>query len=156
MMRHTWNAFRADAGLGIIGSPSPDSDFWFGPNGLGFRSGAGPNVSPGTAIRLSAVFACTRVITETFGSLPVTIYREKKGGGREVATDHPAMELFLKPNVWQTGMEFLETMQSHLELRGNAYALKVPGNGRAIDELIPLHPDRVRVYLLPNNRFATT
>jgi HK97 family phage portal protein len=152
MMRYSWQAFKAEAGLGTIGSPSPDSDFYFGPNGLGFRSGAGPNVSPGTAIRLSAVFACTRVITETFGSLPITIYRERKSGGREPATDHPAQELFLKPNVWQTGMEFLECMQSHLELRGNAYALKVPGNGRAIDQLVPLHPDRVRVYLLPDNR----
>jgi HK97 family phage portal protein len=152
MLGRTWNAFRADAGLGIIGSPSPDSDFWYGPNGLGFRSGAGPNVSPGTAIRLSAVFACIRVITETYGSLPVTIYRERKSGGREPATDHPAQELFLTPNDWQTGMEFFETIQSHLELRGNAYALKVPCNGRAIGQLVPLHPDRVRVYLLPNNR----
>ena len=43
-------------------------------------------------------------------------------------------------------------MQGHLELRGNAYAVKVSGNGRAIDQLIPLHPDRVRVFLLPNQR----
>jgi len=49
-------------------------------------------------------------------------------------------------------MEFFEMMQGHLELRGNAYAHKVHGNGRAIDQLIPLHPDRVRVYLLPDNR----
>jgi len=101
---------------------------------------------------LGAVFACTRVITETQGSLPCGIYRERKSGGRDLAKDHPANELFLKPNQWQTGMEFFETMQAHLELRGNAYALKVPGNGRAINQLIPLHPDRVRVYLLPNNR----
>lgn len=143
-------SFRADAGLGIIGSPSPDSDYWY--HGLGHRSAAGPNVSPGTATRLAAVFACTRVCAETFGSLPVGIFRERKSGGRDAATDHPAQELFLKPNPWQTGMEFFELMQGHLELRGNAYALKVPGNGRAIDQLIPLHPDRVRVYLLPDNR----
>lgn len=143
-------SFRADAGLGIIGSPSPDSDYWY--HSLGHRSAAGPNVSPGTATRLAAVFACTRVCAETLASLPVGIYRERKSGGRDPATDHPAQELFLKPNPWQTGMEFFEMMQGHLELRGNAYAHKVPGNGRAIDQLIPLHPDRVRVYLLPDNR----
>lgn len=49
-------------------------------------------------------------------------------------------------------MEFFEMLQTHLELRGNAYAIKVSGNGRAIDQLIPLHPDRVRVYLMPNNK----
>jgi HK97 family phage portal protein len=143
-------SFRADAGLGIIGSPSPDSDYWY--HGLGHRSAAGPNVSPGTATRLGAVFACSRVCTETLSSLPIGIFRERKGGGRDAATDHPAQELFLKPNPWQTGMEFFEMMQGHMELRGNAYALKVPGSGRAIDQLIPFHPDRVRVYLLPNNR----
>jgi HK97 family phage portal protein len=133
-----------------VGTPSPDSDYWY--HGLGQRSGAGPEVSPGTAVRLAAVFACTHVVSETMASLPIGIYRERKSGGRDVAKDHPAMELFLTPNPWQTSMEFFEMMQGHLELRGNAYALKVPGNGRAIDQLIPLHPDRVRVYLLPDNR----
>lgn len=143
-------SFRADAGLGIIGSPSADSDYWY--HGLGQRSSAGPNVSPGTATRLAAVFACTRVCAETLSSLPVGIFRERKSGGRDAATDHPAQELFLQPNPWQTGMEFFEMMQAHLELRGNAYAHKISGNGRAIDQMIPLHPDRVQVYLLPDNR----
>lgn len=150
MLSHTWDAFRADMGLGIVGTPSPDSDYWY--SGLGHRSSAGPNVSPGSAVRLAAVFACTRVVSETLASLPIGIYRERKSGGRDAATDHPALELFLEPNPWQTSMEFFEMLQGHLELRGNAYALKVPGAGRAIDQLIPLHPDRVRVYLLPNNR----
>jgi HK97 family phage portal protein len=142
--------FRADAGLGVVGSPSPDSDFYY--HSLGQRSAAGPNVSGATAIRLAAVFACTRVCAETLASLPIGIYRELKSGGREPARDHPAQELFLEPNPWQTGMEFFEMLQGHLELRGNAYALKVPGGGRAIDQLIPLHPDRVKVYLLPDHR----
>lgn len=144
-------SYRADAGLGIIGSPSPDSDFYYGA-GLGYRSGAGPLVSPGAATRLSAVFACIRVISETYGSLPIRIMRERKSGGIEPAKDHPAMELLAQPNPWQTAMELMETTQVHEELRGNAYWLKVPGNGRAIDQVVPLHPDRVKVYLLPNNR----
>lgn len=151
-LRTFWRnaSFRADVGLGIVGSPSPDSDYWY--HGLGYRTEAGPMVSPSTATRLAAVFSCTRVCGETLGSLPFGIYRERKSGGRDLASDHPAYEVFLQPNPWQTAMEFFEMMQVHLELRGNAYALKVSGNGRAIDQLIPLHPDRVRVYLLPNNR----
>lgn len=148
--RQTWNSFKADAGIGVTSTPGPADDRWY--SGVGSRSSAGPIVSPATAMRLAAVFACTRVVTETFGSLPVRIFRERKSGGHDVATDHPAQELFLNPNPWQTGMEFFEMMQGHLELRGNAYALKVSGNGRAIDRLMPIHPDRVRVYLLPNDR----
>jgi HK97 family phage portal protein len=141
---------RADSGLGIVGSPSPDSDYYY--QGLAHRSGAGPEVSAGSATRLAPVFSCVRVVSETFGSLPVAIYRERKSGGRDRATDHPSMELFLQPNSLQTGMEFFEMMQGHLELRGNAYARKVSANGRAIDELVPLHPDRVKVYLLSDGR----
>src|SRR5450755_482620 len=85
--------FRADAGLGIVGSPSPDSDYWY--HGVGQRSAAGPNVSAASALRLAAVYACTRVCAETLSSLPVGIYRELKSGGREPAKDHPAQELFL-------------------------------------------------------------
>lgn len=149
-LSHTWNAFRADAGLGVVGSPSADSDYWY--HGLGYQSAAGPNVSPATATKLAAVYACTRVCAETLSSLPISIIREKKSGTRELAKDHPAYELFQQPNTYQTNMEFFEMMQGHLELRGNAIAIKVTGNGRAIDELIPVHPDRVRVYLLPNRR----
>jgi HK97 family phage portal protein len=141
---------RADAGLGVVGTLGADADYWY--QGIGHRSGAGPEVSAGSATRLAPVFSCVRVVTETFGALPIGIFRERKSGGRDLATDHPAMELFLQPNPWQTGMEFFEMMQGHLELRGNAYAHKVSGNGNAIDQLIPLHPDRVRVYLLPDGR----
>lgn len=103
-------------------------------------------------MRLSAVFACVRVISETVGSLPLVIYRRRKDGGKERADNHPLADVFRKPNLWQTGFEFWEMMQAHLELRGNAFAEIVTGNGRAIDELIPLHPDRVRVFRLPNGK----
>lgn len=144
-------SFRADAGLGIVGSPSPDSDFYYG-SGYGYRSHAGPMVNPASATKLSAVFACVRVVAETKGSLPIMVYRERKSGGHEPAKDHPAMELFATPNPWQTWMDFYETISIHEELRGNAYALKEPKNGRAIGQLTPLHPDRVRVYLMPDGR----
>lgn len=148
--RHTWASFKADAGIGVTSTSGPADDRWY--SDAGSRSSAGPIVSPASALRVAAVFACARVVTETFGSLPINVYRQRKSGGHDIATDHPAQELFLRPNEWQTGMEFFEMMQGHLELRGNAYALKVSGNGRAIDQLTPIHPDRVRVFLLPNGR----
>src|SRR5579863_9674441 len=92
MLRHTWNAFRADAGLGVIGTPSADSDYWY--HGLGYQSGAGPQGSPATATKLSAVFACTRVCVKMLGWVRVSSFREKKSGTREPAPNHPAYELF--------------------------------------------------------------
>ena len=147
--RYTWNAIKADLGLGI-GTPSPDSDFWY--HRPGFRTSAGTYVSPETAMRLASVFASVRVISETIGSLPLVIYRRRPDGGKERADQHPLYEVFQKPNLWQTGFEFWEMMQAHLELRGNAFAEIISGNGRAIDMLVPLHPDRVRVFRLASGR----
>lgn len=147
-LRNAMAGFRADIGYG---TPAPDSDYWYGRPG--FRTASGAYVSPETAMRLAAVFACVRVISETIGSLPLTIYRwSADGKSKERANDHPLISVFRKPNTWQTGFEFWEMMQAHLELRGNAFARIMSGNGRAIDQLIPLHPDRVRVYRLANQR----
>ena len=143
----TWGTLRADLGYG---TPSPDSDFWY--HRPGFRTASGAYVSPETAMRLASVYACVRVISETMGSLPRAIYRRLPNGGKERANDHPLYDVLQKPNIWQTGFEFFEMMQGHLELRGNAFAIIVPGNGRAIDQLIPLHPDRVRVFRLLSGR----
>jgi HK97 family phage portal protein len=44
-------------------------------------------------------------------------------------------------------------MQGHVELRGNAYAEIKPGPRGAVDQLIPLHPDRVHVErMLPSGK----
>jgi HK97 family phage portal protein len=83
-------------------------------------------------------------------SLPLIVYRWLPGGGKERVPDHPLHDvLHDRPNVWQTAFEFREMMQGHLELRGNAYAEIIPGSRGAIDQLIPLHPDRVQPRRLP-------
>lgn len=110
-------------------------------------------VSPESAMQLSAVFACVRVCSETLASCPLVIYKSLPDGGKERAPEHPLYKvLHDRPNIWQTAMEFWEMQQAHLELRGNSFALIVPGPRGAIDQLIPLHPDRVAVYRLPNGR----
>jgi HK97 family phage portal protein len=42
-------------------------------------------------------------------------------------------------------------MTGHVLLRGNAYSQIVPGPRGPVDQLIPIHPDRVTVEQLPNN-----
>ena len=142
------NAYRALSGGQAL---PPWDDYWY--NRPGFDSAAGMAVSPETAMRLSAVYSCVRVVSETIASLPLIIYRRLPNGGKERATDHPLYRvLHDSPNPWQTSMEFIEMMQAHLELRGNAFARIIPGRRGAIDQLIPLHPDLVQVFRLPNGR----
>lgn len=119
----------------------PTSDFWYQP----ILSANGP-VSPDQALRLSVVWACVKVLSETVGSTPIKLFRRLPNGGKERARDHPLYTLIAqRPNRWQTAMEWRELMQGHLSLRGNAYAeILTDARGR-ITDLVPLHPDRVRV-----------
>ena len=131
----------------------PLDDFWYTP--IGQLIGGAAAVSVSSAMSLSAVYACVRVISESVAQLPLILYRRKADGSKERATNHPLYNLFrYRPNDWQTSYEFVEMMQAHLELRGNAYAYidASPTTG-AIRALIPLHPDRVKLELLPNGDF---
>jgi HK97 family phage portal protein len=154
-MKLAWGSLRAGS-MGVQLPPWDDS--WYA--NRGYQTAAGLRVAPESAMRLAAVFACVRVVSETIGSLPLIIYRRMPDGGKERATDHPLYDLLHNsPNQWQTAMEFTEMMQAHLELRGNAYAQIVSGlgpngtgSGLAVDSLVPIHPDRVVVKRLPNGR----
>lgn len=106
---------------------------------------SGATVTPDTAMRVAAVYACVRVRSGIVANMPLHIKRRVDDRTREDATDHPAWRLMRRrPNRWQTPAQFKRMMQAHLILRGNAYALIVKSSraGGPV-ELIPLHPDRV-------------
>lgn len=107
---------------------------------------SGYKVTADQALRVSAVMACVRIIAETIASLPLNVYRDLAGGGKEKIKDHPLYVLIhQKPNAWQTSFELREMLQGHLCLRGNAYCRIVPdGFGRPA-ELDPIHPDTVTI-----------
>jgi len=126
---------------------SPWGSFWFEP--LGSRTMTGVNVSPRSAMQLSAVFACVRVLAESFAILPFKLYRKAKPGGKRVEiTDHWLVRLMRKPNDFQNGFEWREMMQGHIALRGAGYNVMAFGEAGAVTSLMPLHPDRVQTEIL--------
>jgi len=109
---------------------------------IGAKSGVW--VDERTALSLSAVFACVRVISETVASLPLMIYRRRTDGGKEPAEDHFLYKLMHdQPNPYQTSFEFREMLTGHTALRGNAYAFIEKTRRGVITQLIPLHPARM-------------
>ena len=127
----------------------PWDDYWYSRPGWG--SAAGMDVTPESAMKLAAVFACVRVRSESLSSCPLIVYKRLPNGGKVRAPEHPLYQvLHNSPNQWQTSIEFVEMMQAHLDLRGNAFAHRIPGPRGAIDQLVPLHPDLVQVYRLPS------
>ena len=108
-------------------------------------SAAGKPVNPRTAVQMTAVYACVRVIAETVASLPLHVFQYTEKGS-EKALDHPLYRILHdEPNAEMTSFILRETMLSHLLLWGNAYC-QILRNGRGqILGLYPLLPDKLLV-----------
>lgn len=137
-----------------VKATSTDRDGWFVEWAQGGTpSASGVAVSPETAMRLSAVWACVNVRSEDVGKLPCHLYRRLPDGGKERATDHPVYRLMHdQPNPRMTAFAFRQVMQANLDLRGNAYALKdFDARGR-VTALWPVNPAHVEVLKTADGR----
>lgn len=106
---------------------------------------AGVSVTAHSAGRMAAVGSCVRVVSEDLASVEFRVVRQR-GSTRTPLPDHPVARLMgVQPNEYMTGFELREMLQMAIELRGNAYALKVRGAGARLVEMVPLDPDRMSV-----------
>lgn len=108
-------------------------------------SKAGVAVNIETALRVSTVFACCRVLAEGIGQLPLNLFRIT-GNAKTLATELSLFRLLkLRPNDYMTAFEFRETMMYHAVLTSNAFAyIGRGGIKKEIQELIPIYsPVRV-------------
>lgn len=130
---------------------SPWGDFWFSP--LGSRSSSGQLITAENAMRHSAVYACVRVLSETLAMLPFLL-SQMRNGKRIYVTDHWLYRLMAKrPNTFQNAFEWREMMMGHLALRGNAFNRIIANARGEVEQLIPLHPDRVDLELANDGSF---
>jgi len=113
----------------------------------GSYSQAGPTVNDETALTLAAVYACNRVLSTAFASLPVGLYRSEDKQTFP-ASNRPEHSLIAEePSELYTSYIFRSTLQFHLGMRGNAYA-RIYRDGRGgARELRILHPNFVRPFL---------
>ncbi len=124
---------------------SPWGDFWFTP--VSSRSFANVRVTPDSAMMLSAVFRAVSLISGHIAMLPIVLRdEESKAPNRK----HYLNRLLKKPNRWQNGFEWRQMLQGHLMLRGVAFNEIIDNAKGEIEELIPLHPDRVKIEVLPS------
>ena len=86
-------------------------------------SAAGKRVNERSAMQMTAVYSCVRILSEAVASLPIHVYKYNDSGGKEKALDHPLYFLLHdEPNPEMTSFVFQETLMTHLLLYGNAYA----------------------------------
>ena len=109
-------------------------------------SNSGKRVTERSAMQITAVYSCVRILSEAVAGLPLQFYRTTDTGGKEKAIDHSLYFLLHdEPNPEMTSFIFRETLMTHLLLWGNAYA-QIIRNGRGeVVALYPLMPDRMKV-----------
>jgi HK97 family phage portal protein len=108
-------------------------------------TGTGITVTPESAMKVSSVYACVRILAETVASLPLKIYEEVNGNQR--VASHPLNRILgATCNGEQTALELREFQMSNLGLRGNAYA-HITRDGRGvINRIDPLKTGFMLIY----------
>ena len=100
----------------------------------------GVRITPETAMKTAAYFACARIVAETVACLPLHVYRRLDDHNSERAKSLPLYNVLARrPNSWQTRYEWVEQMCLHLGFYGAAFNLKVAGDRGSVTELHPLH-----------------
>ncbi len=144
-----------NAGQFLLGVLAGDSADWiddprFGPAGgiSGGMSKAGVRVDSNSSMNHAAFYACLKVISETYGRVPIITYNEGKGAGddRERAYNAPEYDLLTRhPNRWQTPYYFKQTWAVHKMLAGNFIGEIYFNSSTGLHELVPLVPSRYEI-----------
>jgi len=109
-------------------------------------STSGKVVNEQTAMQMTAVYSCVRILAEAIAGLPLFVYKYGADGSKEKYLDHPLWRvLHDEPNPEMTSFVFRETMMNHLLLSGNAYAQIIRNARGEVVALYPLMPNRMRV-----------
>lgn len=109
-------------------------------------SSSGKVVTERSAMQMTAVYACVRILSEAIAGLPLHMYRYKDDGGKEKALDHPLyLLLHDEPNPEMSSFVFRETLMTHLLLWGNAYAQIIRNGKGEVVALYPLMPNKMTV-----------
>ena len=107
---------------------------------------AGKAVTERSAMQMTAVYSCVRILAEAVAGLPLHVYRYNDSGGKEKAIDHPLYRLLHdEPNPEMSSFVFRETLMTHLLLWGNAYAQVIRNGKGEVIALYPLMPNRMTV-----------
>lgn len=107
---------------------------------------SGKTVTERSAMQMTAVYSCVRILAEAVAGLPLHLYRYTDNGGKEKAIVHPLYTLLHdEPNPEMTSFIFRETLMTHLLLWGNAYAQIIRNGKGEVVALYPLMPNRMSV-----------
>ena len=109
-------------------------------------STAGKAVNERSAMQMTAVYSCVRILSEAIAGLPLHLYMYTEDGNKVKAVEHPLYRLLHdEPNPEMSSFVFRETLMTHLLLWGNAYAQIIRNGKGEVVALYPLMPNKMTV-----------
>ena len=109
-------------------------------------STSGKPVNERSAMQMTAVYSCVRILAEAIAGLPLHLYKYSDTGSKVKATEHPLyLLLHDEPNPEMSSFVFRETLMTHLLLWGNAYAQIIRNGKGEVIALYPLMPNKMSV-----------
>lgn len=98
----------------------------------------GGDINQTAAMKYTAVFSCCRVLSETYASMPIMLYRKKENGDRESRNDLSIYDILRnKPNEEMSAFNFKEACMMALNLGGNSVSEKLVNR---YGEVVGLYP----------------
>jgi HK97 family phage portal protein len=116
----------------------------------GRSTDAGELINDVTALKISTVFTCVKVLSSAVASLPVRLLKISPQGRTQVVDDPLYHLLAVAPNPETTSFVYWETVAFHLSLTGNSYSeIERAKDGSPIG-LWPLSPRLTRALRMPD------
>ncbi|MDM9594662.1 phage portal protein [Pseudomonas guariconensis] len=111
----------------------------------GKRTKAGVRITTKTALSISMVWSCVKILSESLSGLPLKLYDDTGGGRKLISGNDRMLKLLRKPNPYMTMLNFLKFVVVNMALRGNAFAL-IERNGQGdVIGLVPLDGRTVKI-----------
>jgi len=118
-------------------------------------STSGKSVNPDSAMTLSTVWSCQRILSETIGALPVGVYQKDERGNSNRLPDHRlSLVLCNSPNANMTKVEFIESLVLNLCQTGNAYSLVERNKRGELESVVPIPSPLVTPKMDKNHRVS--
>ena len=114
---------------------------------------SGNVITKESALQITAVWSCVKVISETIASLPISLYEKDIKNKKSVLFGNPLHTLVgEQPSSLYNSFNFFEKCLIDLCLDGNFYAYIERNNGGLPTQIIPIQCEDVDVYVSPDGR----
>lgn len=118
---------------------------------------SGKSVTPNSALTVSAVWGCVKLISESIGSLPCGVFSKDERGIAKAEKGHALYSILHdSPNADMTAFTFWQMLVAGILLGGNSYALKQKREDGTVIALTPLNPAQISMRREKNGRIEYT